>query len=63
MVIFHRKSGYTVAEETTGGRLTLCACAQLRAASDRESLIKRLMYLKYLKPQSTDKTFSHNIDF
>lgn len=29
MVIFHRKSGYTIAEETTGGRLTLCACAQL----------------------------------
>jgi len=30
MVIIHRKSGYTVAEETTGERLTLCACAQLR---------------------------------
>lgn len=27
MLIFHRKSGYTIAEETTGGRLTLCASA------------------------------------
>uniref|UniRef100_UPI003AB0D6D1 uncharacterized protein n=1 Tax=Centroberyx gerrardi TaxID=166262 RepID=UPI003AB0D6D1 len=31
MVIFHRKSGYTIAEETTGERLTLCACAQLQS--------------------------------
>lgn len=29
MVIFHRKSGYTIAEETTGERLTLCAHALL----------------------------------
>lgn len=27
MVISHRKSGYTIAEETTGEKLTLCACA------------------------------------
>ncbi|XP_053179641.1 uncharacterized protein LOC128362815 [Scomber japonicus] len=32
MVICHRKSGYTIAEETTGERLTLCACAQLHRA-------------------------------
>lgn len=27
MVIFHRKSGYTIAEATTGEKLTLCASA------------------------------------
>ena len=31
MVIFHRKSGYTIAEETTGERLTLCAGALLHS--------------------------------